>query len=64
MSEDQARAWVRILRDIALASCGAFILIYETVGVQSPNPYLLAAGLTALGLPPAFRLDGKKNGEK
>lgn len=51
------RAWQRIVRDLLLVGVGAFMLIYETVAVRAPNPYVIAGGLAALGLPPAIRLD-------
>jgi hypothetical protein len=51
------RAWQRIIRDTLLVSIGAFMLVYETVATSSPDPYVIAGGLAALGLPPAIRLD-------
>lgn len=51
------RAWQRIIRDTLLVSVGAFMLLYETIAVPSPDPYVIAGGLAALGLPPAIRLD-------
>jgi hypothetical protein len=52
-----AREWTRIARDIVILFVAAFMLIYETIVVQSPNLYVLGAGLTLLGIPPALRLD-------
>jgi len=66
VTPDEFRAWVRVLRDFAIVGIGAFILVHEEVAVRTPNPYLIAAGLIALGLPPALRVDewlgGRKNG--
>lgn len=55
-----ARQWVRVVRDLLIVGVGAFMLIHETVVTGDPNPYLLAGGLTALGLPPALRLDERR----
>ena len=52
-----ARQWVRIFRDVAITTVAAFMLIYETVVVKAPNVYIVGAGLTLLGIPPALRLD-------
>jgi hypothetical protein len=54
---EEARAWARIFRDFTIVVVGAFMLVYETVVAAEPNAYLIGAGLAALGLPPAFRLD-------
>jgi hypothetical protein len=52
-----AREWIRIVRDVVILFVAAFMLIYETIVVRSPNLYVLGAGLTLLGIPPALRLD-------
>jgi len=52
-----AREWVRIFRDVAIVCTASFMLVFETVVVQAPNPYIVGAGLTLLGIPPALRLD-------
>lgn len=52
-----ARAWLRILRDFSTIAVGTFILLWQTVFVTFPNPLLIGAGLLALGLPPALRLE-------
>lgn len=57
MEQEELRAWVRILRDLTLVVVGAFMLVFETVLAPLPNPYLIGAGLAALGLPPVIRLD-------
>lgn len=58
------RAWQRILRDLVIVVVGAFMLVYETVGAKEPNPYVIGAGLVALGVPPALRYDERRrNGE-
>lgn len=48
------------------------MLVHETLASRPANIYIIGAGLAALGLPPAFRLDefrrkngnGNGNGEK
>lgn len=63
------RAWIRILRDLAIVAIAAFILIHETVTSRDPNPTLVGAGLVLLGIPPALRADewirrkGNNNGD-
>lgn len=57
MTPDEARAWGRVLRDVLIVAIGAFILVHEELSRGAPNPYLIAAGLIALGLPPALRAD-------
>ena len=57
MIEKSANAWLRIVRDAALVAVGGFMLVYATVYEHSPNPYVIAGGLTALGLPSAIRFD-------
>lgn len=54
---DALKAWQSIFRDIVITLVAAFMLIYETVFIQQPNPYVIGAGLTLLGVPPALRLD-------
>jgi hypothetical protein len=57
-------SWIARARDIAIVSVGTFMLIYETVFVINPNAYLIGAGLAALGLPPALRLDLRTRGDR
>lgn len=57
-------AWIRRLRDTLIVSVGTFMLVFETVFAANPNVYLISAGLIALGLPPALRLDLRTSGEK
>lgn len=58
------RAWQRIARDTLIVGIGAFMLLYETVGARIPDPYLIGAGLVALGVPPALRFDERRrNGD-
>lgn len=57
MKPEAFRSWQRVVRDLVLSLVGTFMLIFETVAVRSPNAYVLAAGLTALGLPSAIRFD-------
>lgn len=63
VTPDEYRAWIGITRDAIIVVVGTFMLIYETVFVPNPNAFVIGAGLTALGLPAAIRLDTwKKNG--
>lgn len=58
------RSWQRIARDALIVVVGGFILIYETVAAAVPNPYLIGAGLVAIGVPPALRYDERRrNGD-
>lgn len=57
MTPEEAKAWLRVLRDLVIVAVGAFILLHEEISVRSPNPYLIAAGLAALGVPAALRAD-------
>lgn len=60
---DAIRSWQRILRDTVIVGIGAFMLVYETVAARVPDPYVIGAGLVALGVPPALRYDeSRKNG--
>lgn len=65
MNAEQVRAWQGIFRDVVITLVAAFMLIFETVVAASPNVYIIGAGLTMLGIPPALRLDSlrKKGGE-
>jgi len=63
----EVSAWERIIRDAVVVVVGAFMLLYETVFVTTPNALIIGAGLLALGLPPALRVDEiirNRNGEK
>lgn len=51
------REWVRIFRDVAIVVVAGFMLVFETVFAAGPNPIIIGAGLTLLGIPPALRLD-------
>lgn len=57
-------AWMRIVRDTVIVVVGTFMLVFETVFVPSPNAYVIGAGLVALGLPPALRLDMRTSGRR
>lgn len=57
MNHDAFRAWQGIFRDIVITCVAAFMLIYDTVFKDTPNLYVIGAGLTMLGIPPALRLD-------
>lgn len=65
MTPDDVRAWQSIFRDIVITVLAAFMLVFETVFAVDPNVYVIGAGLTLLGLPPALRLDTwRRRGEK
>lgn len=64
MTPSVVRAWVRIFRDVAIVVVAGFMLVYETVFVAQPNAYVIGAGLTLLGIPPALRLDDIFRGQK
>lgn len=58
------RAWQRIARDTLIVVVGGFMLVYETIAVAVPNPYIIGAGLVAIGVPPALRYDEwRRNGD-
>jgi hypothetical protein len=61
---DEWDVWVRIFRDGLIVVVGTFMLVFETVFAKTPNAYVIAAGLAALGLPPALRLDLRSSGER
>lgn len=58
--EQQWRVWQGIFRDVTITVVAAFMLIFETVVVKSPNAYIVGAGLTLLGIPPALLLDRRR----
>lgn len=58
------REWVKIFRDVAIVVTASFMLVFETVFVASPNAYVIGAGLTLFGIPPALRLDEAFRGRK
>lgn len=64
MDLETLRAWQRIFRDFVIVLIGAFILVYETVAAKAPNPYLIGAGLTTLGVPPLLRLNIAKEKQR
>lgn len=47
----------RLLRDVAMVALGTFMLIHETLAPE-PQPLILGAALTLLGLPGAIRAGG------
>lgn len=60
MTPEALSAWVPIIRDLAIVLVATFMLIYEVVVKTDPNPYVIGAGLTLLGVPPALRVDTKR----
>ncbi len=57
MDPNVLKAWQGIFRDVVITILATFMLSYETVFVGNPNAYIIGAGLTLLGIPPALRLD-------
>lgn len=59
MNPENLDAWRRVFRDFLIVFIGAFMLIYGTTRVSDPAilALVLGGGLTAVGLPPALRLD-------
>lgn len=66
MTQEQLRAWQAIFRDVVITLVAAFMLLYETVFVASPNAVVIGGGLTLLGIPPFLRLDARRrsNGDE
>lgn len=56
-SPEIAREWQRIVGSAVAVVVGAFMLIWQTVFAAQPNALLVGAGLLALGVPPALRVD-------
>jgi hypothetical protein len=52
----KASAVSTILRDAGSFALGAFVVVYETVKVPQPNPFLLLVALVLLGVPGAIGL--------
>ncbi len=59
---ESAREWLWVFRDIVSVTVGAFMLIWQTVLASHPDPLIIGAGLVALGLPPALRIDERLRG--
>lgn len=57
MTPEAAKQWQLIFRDVLITILATFMLVYETVFVRDPNAYIIGAGLTLLGIPPALRAD-------
>lgn len=55
--EEIATLWVTvarsIFRDLVAPTLGTFILTWETVAEHADRPWLIAAGITCLGIPAA-----------
>lgn len=66
MTPASVRAWIRIVRDIAIVCVATFIAIHETVSSGDPNFYLLGFSATLFGIPAFLRLDERRlhNGEE
>lgn len=64
MTPEALRQWQAIFRDLVIVVLAAFMLVYETVVAREPNAYIVGAGLTLLGIPPALRADSwRRKGE-
>jgi hypothetical protein len=63
LSINRVRDWIKIGRDIVIVGVGAFMLIFETTRVATPNDLIVGAGLVLLGVPPILRLDSWVRGE-
>lgn len=50
-------SWVAIFRDITIVLLATFMLVFETVFAHEVSPYIVGAGLTLAGVPPALRAD-------
>lgn len=57
MTPEALKEWQAIFRDVVVVVLAAFMLTYETVVAETPNAYLVGAGLTLLGIPAAVRAD-------
>lgn len=60
MRPEDLNAWVTLFRDLVMVVLAAFILSYETVLISNPNPLLIGAGLSLLGVPAALRVDASR----
>ena len=60
MRPEDLNEWVTLFRDIVMVVLAAFILSYETVLISEPNPLLIGAGLSLLGVPAALRVDASR----
>jgi len=60
---DQPSYW-KLLRDVAIAALGIFMLVHETLSAH-PQEVIVGAALVLLGVPVALRLDEqrRKNGD-
>lgn len=60
MTPERIDEWVTIFRDVVIVFLATFMLVYETAFAGEVNPYIVGAGLTLAGVPPALRLDGRR----
>lgn len=60
MNQAAVRAWIRIVRDVAIVVVATFIAIHETVTSRDPNFYLLGFSATLYGIPAFLRLDERR----
>ena len=63
MTPTAVRQWQGIVRDFVCLTVGASILIFETLK-RSPDPLMVGAGLTLVGIPPVLRLDRSRSEEE
>lgn len=64
MTPETLSAWLPHIRDSVIIVIAAFMLIYEVVFKTDPNPYVIGAGLTLLGVPSALRIDAKRSSKR
>lgn len=57
LSPESVQVWIRIGLSTILFFVGVGLLIWEAAFVPTPNALIVGAGLLAVGLPPAFRID-------
>lgn len=60
MDQEAVRFAQGILRDLVLVCLAVFMLVHETVEDSSPDPLIVGAALTLLGVPAAVRLDDRR----
>jgi hypothetical protein len=61
MSDVAVKTVLNFIRDVAMIIVAAFILVHETVeNTNNPDPILIGAALTLLGVPAALRADAQR----
>lgn len=57
MTPEEAREWLKVLRDLVLIGMGTFLLGYEAIGTGQPSEILVGAGITCYLGPTFLRAD-------